>query len=193
VHARQIVGGPAWLETDNFDIIAKPDAEGLPDRKQWRLMVEKMLADRWQLKFHHEQKELPVYAIQVGKNGTRLTQSAGDPNGGPSLLFRKLGELPARNASMAESASAMQTAVLDRPVVDQTGLQGKWDFLLTWTPDGNQFAAMGAAPSPVSDPNPDAPPDLVTAMQNQLGLKLTSTKAMVDVLVIDHVEKPTGN
>ena len=87
--------------------------------------------------------------------------------------------------------------IFDNPlfvVIDQAGLQGKWDFLLTWTPEGNQFASLGAPPRPVSDsPDPDAPPDLVTAMQNQLGLKLTATKAMVDVIVIDHVEKPAGN
>jgi uncharacterized protein (TIGR03435 family) len=194
VHARQIVGAPAWLDVDKYDIVAKPDAEGLPSREQWKTMVGKLLADRFKLTYHREKRELPVYAIQIGKNGPKLTKSAGDPNGGPSLLFRRLGELPARNASMAEFAGVMQTAVLDRPVVDQTGIEGKWDFLLTWTPDGNQFAALGAAPRPIlDDPNPDAPPDLVTAMQNELGLKLSATKAMVDVIVIDHVEKPSGN
>jgi uncharacterized protein (TIGR03435 family) len=83
--------------------------------------------------------------------------------------------------------------VLDRPVIDQIGLEGKWDFVPTWTPQGNQFASLGAAPSAVPDPDPDGPPDLVTAMQQQLGLKLSATKAMVDVLVIDRVEKPLGN
>jgi len=77
--------------------------------------------------------------------------------------------------------------VLDRPVIDQIGLEGKWDFVPTWTPQGNQFASLGAAPSAVPDPDPDGPPDLVTAMQ------LSATKAMVDVLVIDRVEKPLGN
>jgi uncharacterized protein (TIGR03435 family) len=131
LHARQIVGAPDWLDVDKYDIVAKPDAEGLPSREQWTTMVRKLLADRFKLTYHREKRELPVYAIQIGKNGPKLTKSAGDPNGGPSLLFRRLGELPARNASMAEFASVMQTAVLDRPVIDQTGLEGKWDFVLT--------------------------------------------------------------
>ena len=194
VHARQIVGTLSWLESDNYDIVAKPDGKGVPLQRQWKVMVGKMLADRFQLKFHHEKRELPIYAIQVGKNGPKLVKSAGDPDGPPWLRFSKLGELPARNASMAEFANTMQTAVLDRPVMDQTGLAGRWDFLLTWTPEGNQFAAMGVTLRPPGgDTNPDAPPDLVTAMQNQLGLRLAATKGMVDVIVIDHVERPSAN
>jgi len=194
VHPRQIIGAPAWLETDKYNVVATPDLEGRPNQNQWRIVVEKVLADRFQLKFHREQKELPAYAIQIGKGGPKLTKSAGDPKAGGSLLYRKLGELPASNVSMADFAASLQRAVLDRPVIDQTGLEGKWDFLLRWTPEGNQFASLGAPPRPPSDnPDPDGPPDLVTAMQNQLGLKLLSTKAMVEVIVVDHVEKPSGN
>jgi uncharacterized protein (TIGR03435 family) len=86
----------------------------------------------------------------------------------------------------------MQTAVLDRPVVDQTGLPGRYDFLLTWTPDETQFGGLGVKVPPPTD-KADAPPDLFTAIQQELGLKLESTKAQVDVLVVDKVEKPTEN
>jgi uncharacterized protein (TIGR03435 family) len=193
VQTRQIVGAPAWTETDKYNIVATPDLEGLPNPAQVRTMIAKMLADRFQLKFHREKKELPVYAIQVGKNGPKLTKSAGDPNAGYSLIYNG-GNLPARNATMADFASSLQRSVLDRPVVDQTGLEGKWDFLLTWTREGNQMAALGAVPAPLSDnPNPDGPPDLVTAMRDQLGLNLISSKAMVELIVIDHIEKPAAN
>jgi uncharacterized protein (TIGR03435 family) len=82
--------------------------------------------------------------------------------------------------------------VLDRPVVDQTGLPGKWNFLLKWTPDESQFGGMGMKVPPPSDAI-DAPPPLFTAIQDQIGLKLDSGKAQVEVLVLDHVEQPSAN
>jgi bla regulator protein blaR1 len=191
VHARQITGGPAWLETEKYDLTAKPDGEGQPNEKQWKTMVQKLLADRFKLSFHRDKKELSVYAVVVGKTGSKLTKSEGDPNGLPSLFLRGLGVLPARNATIADFASVMQTAVLDRPVVDQTGLPGRYDFTLTWTPDEFQFAGMG-----VKIPPPSAAataPDLFAAVQEQLGLRLESTKAPAEVLVVDRVEKPSEN
>lgn len=192
LHARQITGGPAWLESEKYDLVAKPDGEGQPNDKQWKGMVQKLLADRFKLTFHRDKKELSVFAIVVGKNGPKLTKSAGDPNGLPGLFFRGLGDLPARNATMADFAGVMQRAVLDRPVVDQTGLSGRFDFELKWTPDETQFAGLGVrVPAPSDDLA--APPDLFTAIQEQLELKLQSTKAPVEVLVIDRVEKPSEN
>jgi uncharacterized protein (TIGR03435 family) len=108
------------------------------------------------------------------------------------MFFRGLGVLPASNATMQDFAGLLQSAVLDRPVVDQTGLTGRWDFTLSWTPDESQFVGMGIKVPAPSD-KPDAPPGLFTAIQEQLGLKLDSIKAPVDVLVIDHVEKPSAN
>src|SRR5580658_2326891 len=95
LHARQITGGPAWTESDKYDLAAKPDGEGQPDDQQWKTMVQKLLADRFKLTFHREEKELSVYAIVVGKTGPKLTKSDGDPNGLPGLFFRRLGVLPA--------------------------------------------------------------------------------------------------
>ncbi len=166
---------------------------------QYKTMVKKLLADRFKLTFHRDKKELSVYAIVIGKNGPKLTKSEGDPNGPPSLLFRGLGLLPAQNASMADLAGVMQGAVLDKPVVDQTGLKGKFDFTLTWTPDEYQFAALGIRVPPPGDPSVTIGPggtaslDLFTAFQEQLGLKLESTKAPAEVFVIDRVEKPSEN
>jgi uncharacterized protein (TIGR03435 family) len=107
-------------------------------------MLQRLLADRFQLAFHRDQKEMSVYAIVVGKNGPKLAKSDGDPMGPSTLMFRKLGELPAKNATVGEFASLMGTAVLDRPVVDKTGISGRYDFTLVWTPD--QFSVRQHCP-----------------------------------------------
>ena len=93
---------------------------------------------------------------------------------------------------MSDFSHLLQAAVLDRPVVDQTGLDGRYDFLLKWTPDESQFAGMGIKIPPPTDAA-DAPPPLFTAIQEQIGLRLEAGKAPVPVLVLDHVEKPSGN
>ena len=93
---------------------------------------------------------------------------------------------------MADFAGVMQTMVLDRPVVDQTALPAKYDFTLDWTPDEFQFTSFGPRPPRPSDAI-DSRPDLFTAIQEQLGLKLESTKAPVEVFVVDKVEKPSSN
>ena len=193
VHNRQIVGAPAWAESDKFDINGKPEGGGLPNLNQFKVMMQKLLADRFQLVFHHEKKELTVYALTVGKTGPKLTKSD-SPGTVPALLFRGLGDLPARNATMEEFAGVMQSAVLDRPVVDQTGLKGRFDFHLEWTPDETQFAALrGPGPLPAQPEGAETHPDLFTAIQQQLGLKLESTKAQTDVMVVDKVQKPSEN
>jgi uncharacterized protein (TIGR03435 family) len=191
LHPRQITGGPGWLETDKYDVTGQPDVEGVPNQAQLRMLVQKLLADRFKLTFHRDKKDLSVYALVVGSKGPTLTKSEGDPSGLPSLLFRGLGSLPARNATMADLANVMQTAVLDRPVVDRTGLTGRYDFTLTWTPDETQFASMGIrVPPPPADA---ATPGLFNAIQEQLGLKFDSTRAAVDVIVIDRIERPSAN
>jgi uncharacterized protein (TIGR03435 family) len=192
VHARQISGGPEWMRAEKYDVTGQPDAQGVPNERQLRGMVQKLLEDRFTLTIHRETKELGVYAITIGTGGPKLARNETNPDGLPSLLFRGLGVLPAVNASMADFAGVMQTAVLDRPVVDRTGLPGRYDFTLTWTADESQFAALGVrVPPPSGDPN--APPGLFTAIQEQLGLKLESTNAPVSVLVVDRVEKPSEN
>jgi uncharacterized protein (TIGR03435 family) len=193
LHPKQIVGGPSWLDSEKYDINAKPDVEGQPNDKQIKSMLQKLLTERFKLTFHKEMKELSAYSITVGKNGARLTKSEGDPNGLPGLGFRGLGKLVVRNATISDFAGLMQTVVLDRPVVDQSGLAGRFDFTLDWTPEPSQFGGRGGqAPQPGAD-DPAAPPDLFTAIVAQLGLKLDSAKLPVDVLVIDKVEKPSDN
>jgi uncharacterized protein (TIGR03435 family) len=192
LHPDQIVGGPEWMKQDRFDITAEPEGTGMPTEKQWRAALEKLLADRYNLKFHRDKKELSVYALTQLKSGHKLTANDSDPNGLPGLFFRGLGIFPVRNATMGDFSNTMQAVVLDRPVVDQTGIQGRYDFVLTWTPDETQFGGRGGqAPPPADAAN--APPGLFTAIQEQLGLKLEAAKAPVEVLVIDRLEKPTPN
>jgi uncharacterized protein (TIGR03435 family) len=192
LHARQLTGAPAWIETEKYDLSGQPDQPGTPSLDQWKLMVQKLVADRFKLAFHRDKKELSVYALVVDKAGPKLTKNDSDPNGLPALFFRGLGILPVRNATMGEFAGTMQAGVLDRPVVDQTKLEGRYDFTLTWTPDETQFGGLGVRVPPPAD-NAAAPPGLFTAIQEQLGLKLEATKLPTDVLVIDRVEKPTEN
>jgi uncharacterized protein (TIGR03435 family) len=168
---------------------AKPDGEGMPNLKQWKVMMQKLLADRFKIAFHREKRELTGYAVTVAKTGSELTASAGDPSGLPGLMFRGLGNLPAHNATMADFAGVLQSTVLDRPVVDQTGLTGRFDFELKWTPDEFQSSGLGVKVPPPAD-SATAPPDLFNAMQEQLSLKLASTKASIEVL---GAEKPSNN
>jgi len=191
VQSKQVIGIPAWAGTDKFDIEGKPEGEGTPSDKQWKGMLQKLMADRFKLSFHREKRELPVYVLSVSKTGSKLTKSEGDPNGLPGLFFRgRLGDLHVTNATMDDFTNLMQSAVLDRPVVDQTGINGRYDFDLNWTPDDSQFQSFEVKIPP---PGENAPPPLYTAIQEQIGLKLDATKAPADVLVIDHVEKPSEN
>ncbi len=192
VHAKQVVGGPDWMASEKFDIDAQPDTPGSPNRLQLQTMLQKLLADRFQLKFHRDKKDLSAYVLTVAKSGPKLKKSEGDPNGLPGLFFRGLGVLTVQNATMPDFTHLMQSAVMDRPVVDQTALAGRWDFVLKWTPDESQFSGMGMKVPPPSEAA-DAPPPLFTAIQEQLGLKLDAGKVPVEVLVLDRVEKPSEN
>jgi uncharacterized protein (TIGR03435 family) len=192
VHAKQVIGLPPWADSDKYDIEGVPDTEGMPNDKQLKGMLQKLLASRFQFKFHQDKKELPVYVLSVAKSGPKLNQSGGDPTGLPGLGFRQLGQLNVHNATMRDFTELLQNVVLDRPVLDQTGLTGKFDFMLNWTPDDSQFSGLGARVPPPTD-GANAPPNLYTALQEQIGLKLDATKAQAEVMIVDHVEKPSAN
>lgn len=193
IQDKQIVGAPDWMSSEKFDIDAKPDIAGQPSGEQLKGMMQKLLADRYGLKFHRDEKDMPAYVLTVGKDGPKMKQNTSNPNGLPGLFFGPIGTLHVMNATMKNFTGLMQSAVLDRPVVDRTGLNGRWDFTLKWTPDESQFAGLGVKipPPAADDPNP-APP-LFTAIQEQLDLKLEAQKTNVPVLVIDHVDHPSAN
>jgi uncharacterized protein (TIGR03435 family) len=185
---RQIVGGPAWVATDEYDIDAVA-ADGVPAAGNWNVMLRKLLADRFQLTFHHEQREMNVYALTVAKGGPKL--KAADPDEGHNSGCDRLGVCKFRAEPTVQFARWLQL-VMDKPVVDKTSIAGEFDFTLTWTPDESQFTSMGIRVPPAAD-NPNAPPGLFSALQEQLGLKLEPQKTQAEVLVIDHVERPSEN
>jgi uncharacterized protein (TIGR03435 family) len=184
VQRSQIAGAPDWIRTERFDAKGTSNVEGQPDLKQFQSMIQKLLAERFGLKAHHEQRDIPVYALTVAKGGPRMAASKGDPNGMPDDSGgTEAGGRQVRkytNVSMADLAMMMQFH-LDRPVVDQTGIKGRYDFRMQWTVDDVQAT------------DPDAPPGLFTAIQEQIGLKLEPTRAPADVLVVDKVERPGAN
>jgi uncharacterized protein (TIGR03435 family) len=193
LHPNQIVGAPGWVETDKYDLAARPDMPGMPSDVQIKNMIKKLLAERFQLKFHTEKKELSVFLITVAKDGPKLTRNDSDPNGLPGLGIGAMGNLRVRNGNMKDFAQMLQARVLDRPVINQTNLEGRYDFTLQWTPDETQFGGQGARAQAQAEESGQQNPDLFTAMRQQLGLKIEATKAPAEVFVIDHVEKPSGN
>ena len=192
VQDKQVTNLPDWASSQKFDSNGKPDIPGMPNPVQLRNMVRQALADRFQVKFHEDKKEMPAYVLSVAKGGPKMEKAAADAGALPGLFFRGLGVLTVTNATMEDFCHLMQEAVLDRPVVDHTELQGRYNFLLKWTPDESQFGGMGIKVPPPSDAA-DAPPPLYTAITEQIGLKLDADKADVNVLVIDHVDHPSAN
>lgn len=173
LHRFQIIGGPNWLGTAGWDIDAKfPAGKGSAESSQ---MMQAMLADRFHLVTHQETRILPVYALTVAKGGIRLPE--GDGRGGMSAGPRLI-----RYASgtMRELAGQL-SSYLEREVIDQTGLTGQYAISLSFAPVDPGASADDTAPS------------IFQALEEQAGLKLESTKGPVEILVIDHAEKPTPN
>ena len=208
----QIVGGPNWLASDRFDITAKTP-EGVTGPEQVRRMLRALLAERFKLVTHNETREMPIYSLVVaradGKLGPKLSTakvdcearfSAARRGGGPPPQLQSpdqpvecgfmmgIGTLNVGGMPMLELARALSSTV-GRIVIDKTGLSGRYDFQMTYAPEGRGFGPGPAGPdAPPVDPNT---PSLFTALQEQLGLKLESERGPVDVVVIDRVEPPT--
>jgi len=182
IHRSQIAGAPDWLLHDPFDIDGTTDTPGEPSLRQQQEMIQKLLADRFHLKIHREQRELSVFALRVLKGGAKLAPAA-DPNAQPDQQGNGQGaEQTVKYTSCAMADFVMgEQFFVDRPIVDQTGLRGRYDFSIHYTWDDAHS----------TDPN--AAPGLFTAVQEQLGLKFEPTKAPVDVFVIDHIDRPSPN
>jgi uncharacterized protein (TIGR03435 family) len=193
LQAKQITAGPAWIDTEKYDIAAQQDMDGLPSIGQLKAMLQKLLADRFSLTTHNDKKDLSVYVLSVAKSGPKMTKDESDKTGLMGMSFSGPGTVNIHNGTMNDFARmTLQGIVLDRPVLDRTGLTGRYDFTLSWTPDASQFGGKAANLPPPADAA-TAPPGLFTAIQEQIGLKLNATKAPADVLVIDHVDKPSVN
>ena len=177
LNPKTISGGPSWVDSDHYDILALTPGEVRPSHDEQMSMLRNLLANRFKLTFHREQKEFSIFELEVAKNGPKLkktTASPDDPAALISTVYPQRILLPARNATMGDFASLLQRAILDRPVVDKTGLSGRYDFDLEWAPDETQFG--GDVPK-ASDDAPSAP--LFSAIQEQLGLKLEIGRAHV--------------
>jgi uncharacterized protein (TIGR03435 family) len=208
----QIIGAPSWTSTDRFDIQAKVNASDVPKLKdimksdqRWQLVVQ-LLADRSNLKLHHETKELPVYALVIAKGGPKLKEAKpGEtypngqawPNGGAGLMMMRRGKITGQGVAIAGLVTNLSELGLGRTIVDKTGLAGKYDFTLQWTPDTapppTAGGAEGSQPVNGAASQTDPGPSLFTALEEQLGLKLEPQKGPVDVIVIDHIERPSEN
>jgi uncharacterized protein (TIGR03435 family) len=197
MHPNQVVGAPAWADSEKFDIEAKPDKPGMPTVRQMKMMLQKLLADRFSLTSHNDKREMSAYAITVAKSGVKIKKEEN-----ATLPLPGFGGQPQRgfntnNATLTEFASVMQAQFMDLPVIDQTGLGNtRYTFAVKFTPDPGMRPFGAAARPPEAQPaaaDPDAPPDLFTAMEQQLGLHMQKAKAPVEVMVIDKVEKPSAN
>src|SRR5579872_3766229 len=191
IQTSQVVVGNSSLLAKHFDIDGLPDVVGRPNRSQSRLMFQQLLVSRFRLAFHYESHQLPVYAFQIAKGGPKLTLTTRKRDDGTSFSHTCPPVLTYRNYSISEFAKVMQEAFLDRPVVDQTGLKNRYDFDLKWTSDDSQTYCPADSAGSHDDPN--APPGIYTAIQEQLGLRLVATKAPAQVMVIDHIETPSEN
>jgi uncharacterized protein (TIGR03435 family) len=209
---------PQWVTTERFDIQAR--AEGNPTKDQMRLMVRSLLADRFRLSSHYETRQVPVFALvlsKAGKTGPQFRQHPDDPacsvtipaggsaqalEGGLPAVCGGIFALPFQRAP-AETAGRLRfgarnvglqlitnflAVYLDRPVLDQTGLGGNFDFTLEWTPE-----ARGSGVGGGESQNDPSGTTLMEALNEQLGLKLVSQKGPIDAIVLDHVERPSGN
>jgi uncharacterized protein (TIGR03435 family) len=181
----QIINGPSWLTSARFDVVGKAETS-VSEEVLLRSMLRALLVDRFMLVVHNETRKLPIYALvpvrKDGQFGPRLRRSsdcATPLEQQSTRCWPKVvpGNVSVRGAAM-QGLTVSLSVFVGRTVVDRTGRAGMFDVDLTWTPDLGSQAA---------DPNS---PSLFTALQEQLGLKLESTKGPVDVLVIDHVEKP---
>lgn len=190
LNPKTISGGPDWTETQHFNIEAVTPGEVVPSRMEQMQMLRALLVDRFRLKFHREEKEFAIYELTVAKGGPKLNSTA-NPDATPQLVgvvYPGKIEVPAKNVTMDDFVAMLQRATLDRPTVNKTGLEGKFDFTLDWAPDETQYGGeIAKAPD-------EAPvPPLFTAIQEQLGLKLTPTRGMVNAMKVDSAEKPSAS
>jgi bla regulator protein blaR1 len=203
----QVLRGPDWLSSAQYDIAAKTESSPVVSRdrekdvaelsdserrirgERLRAMLQSLLAERFQLKVHTETKELPALILKVAKGGPKLkAEPPSEISGGLRLGSGSLAGTQTDIPFLAQTLSQ----ILARPVVDQTGLAGKYDFELQWTPDQSSPNGPLGEPLPSASTDPNHP-NIFTALQEQLGLKLDSSKTRVDVISVDQIQRPSPN
>ncbi|MGD1071274.1 MAG: TIGR03435 family protein, partial [Bryobacteraceae bacterium] len=182
----QISGGPGWIDSAGYDILATPERAANPNPDNigyFRRLLQGLLAERFRLTLQHTRQDLPEYALVVGPRGPKLKEREKWKDATDMRLSGGKGLMIGQQVTMGLVAQNLSARV-GRPVEDATGLKGYYDFRLEWTPDETDGAPT---------PSDQTGPSLFTAIREQLGLKLESVKGPVEVLVIDHVERPTEN
>ena len=193
------INGPAWLDTERFDITATmpPDST----KEQFRIMLQNLLSERFKMTVHKETKEMPMYSLIVNKGGPKMKESvvstsgdSGPRPGMPTTVMVGRARMTAVQQTMQELANRLMS-ILDRPVIDNTGLTAKYDFVLTYAPDLSESpGGRGPGGDIITNPDIEAPQHLFGALQSQLGLRLEPKKGDVEIVVIDKMEKmPTEN
>jgi uncharacterized protein (TIGR03435 family) len=201
----RVSGGPPWLDSVHYDIEAKPDTP--VKESEWRVMLQALLAERFQLTLHRETRELPIYELVLARRkeklGDGMTESK---DGGCRSTEAPAGERPVKLPCGAifngpgmfkavggpVNSLTFLSYLMGRMIVDKTGLAGKYDITVKWSPESAATPFQQDASQTV--PSPDiAGPSIFAAFQEQLGLKLISTKGPVEIIVIDHAEKPSEN
>ena len=178
-----ISGGPPWVDSQLYSINAKVEGNTLLTQKQMRPLLQNLLADRFHLKVHPVQKIVPGYALVIAQGGPKLQLTKGGPFLGMGGRYGD-SELKYQNDSVVDFANVIGYSAFRKPVVDRTGLEGMYDFDLKFSPEDGPLR---------DDPRYSSLPDIFTAVQSQLGLKLVPQRVPVDSLVIDHVEPLSEN
>jgi bla regulator protein blaR1 len=206
--SNEVTGGPSWLNSDRYDIDAKlEDSQAAKMAKsptndqivQVRLMVQKLLADRFKLVAKDTMVTRPVYALVIAKGGSKMqevvpgSKSPVKAGGHPLQFSGDRGEVSGHGVPMSFLVRFLSQEGLDRPVVDETGLKGEYDFTLKWNPDLSPGVTQGPSGAAAGAPPDTSGPLIFTAIQEQLGLKLKATEGSVEDLVIANIEKPSEN
>ena len=194
IEQRMVSGAPDWTNTERYDVDAKVDGSDVPElaklsSDQRNSMLQPILEERFKLRYHFETRDLPDFALVVGKSGPKgLTESKQtDPVSPPQWKITGRYQMSVHGMTMAELCRIILSTESQRLVVDRTGLKAKYDFALQWSRDD-------PAAKPADAPPPEASgPSIFTALQEQLGLKLVPTMVPTRVLVIDHIERPSEN
>ena len=186
---RQVIDIPKGLEDTRWDVQGKLPADTQPSQNIVRPMLQSLLAERFHVTFHRDTREMPIYVVTVAKGGHKMKERKAGDGGEPRRMLFNGPNVPGRDVSVAMLAEGLQKLVLDRPIVDKTGLTGTFDFELHWRPEASQFGGRGAQLTSVNEDQPD----IFTAMQEQLGLKLEPTNGAADVIVVEGATAPSEN
>jgi uncharacterized protein (TIGR03435 family) len=190
---QMILGGPDWASIAPFDIEGKAEDPSTTTEQGLHVMLQDLLSERFKLRFHRETRELSGLALTVSKNGSKLKEATVDEQPNFTMPTNASIATPTVTGRKVPIGTIVDFLSLrfGRIVTDETGLKGRYDFTMTWTPDETELAPNGALSRPTL---PDQPgPSLMTALQEQLGLKLETQKVPVVLLVIDSAQTPTPN